>query len=287
MPEKAGILSRHSQKWKCPSCGTENDSRFCPSCGTPKPVQEMFVCECGYCGPVSKFCPECGKLTRKKEYQCECGYMVTSRFCPNCGKPRPENPSVPGSQAQTATVVPAVSVTGIVAAAVNPLTPENKPAAAAAEPASQALKPEAGWTCEKCGKELQTGDHCEECGSEIKKVILFSCSSYMTTNPPRSEGARVYEYSDTELILESRSYGVVRCCYIPADVIAPAYEIIKKYGIDRWKEYENCSSGVMGGSVSVFYKDGEELVGSTMDQMGSAVHAAYGELMQLFHKAAG
>ena len=70
--------------------------------------------------------------------------------------------------------------------------------------------------------------------------------------------------------------------YIPSSVIEPAYESIRKYGIDKWKEYENISSGMCGGSVSVRYRDGDEIVGSSLDHMGSAVADAYHELFALF-----
>lgn len=40
---------------------------------------------------------------------------------------------------------------------------------------------------------------------------------------------------------------------------------------------------MMGGSVSVMYRDGDKMVGSTMDHMGSAVSGAYWKLMLLFN----
>ena len=47
-----------------------------------------FRCECGYVGPIRKFCPNCGKATGV--YVCECGFhSVGAKFCSNCGKPIP------------------------------------------------------------------------------------------------------------------------------------------------------------------------------------------------------
>ena len=145
--------------------------------------------------------------------------------------------------------------------------------------------PAIGWTCSKCGKENQTGEFCEECGEAIKKVVLFSCSSYHSTNPPRYEGVTVYEFSDTELICMFYTNGESRSRYISKDVIDPALNIIKEYGINKWKDYENTNTYLMGGSVSVMYRDGDELVGSSLEHMGFAVSGAYSKLMALFNNA--
>jgi hypothetical protein len=145
--------------------------------------------------------------------------------------------------------------------------------------------PAIGWTCSKCGKENQTGEFCEECGEAIKKVVLFSCSSYHSTNPPRYEGVTVYEFSDTELICMFYTNGKSRSRYISKDVIDPALNIIKEYGIDKWKDYENTNTYLMGGSVSIMYRDRDELVGSSLEHMGFAVSGAYSKLMALFNIA--
>ena len=143
--------------------------------------------------------------------------------------------------------------------------------------------PAIGWTCSKCGKENQTGGFCEECGEAIKKVELFTCSSYQTCNPPKYEGAAVYEFSDTELICVIFDDGKSKYKLLPKDITGPALDIIKEYGIDKWKDYENINNPMMGGSVSVMYRDGDKMVGSTMDHMGSAVSGAYWKLMLLFN----
>ncbi len=158
--------------------------------------------------------------------------------------------------------------------------------------------------CRDCGAKLiENARFCSECGKEIEKDIdkniekdikidiskkgrvLLACSYYASTNPPKNEGANIYEYTDTELIFEYYCNGQTKLRYISADVIASANEIIKKYGIDKWRDYEHTVNGMMGGSVSVMYRDGNELVGSSMDRMGSAVYGAYSELMQLFNRS--
>ncbi len=118
---------------------------------------------------------------------------------------------------------------------------------------------------------------------KIKKVELFTCSSYQTCNPPKYEGAAVYEFSDTELICVIFTDGKAKYKLLSKDIIDPALNIIKEYGIDKWKDYENSNTYLMGGSVSVMYRDGDRLVGSTMDHMGFAVSGAYGKLMCLFN----
>lgn len=54
------------EEWICPSCGTQNDSRFCRNCGGQKPAAMTLHCEsCGfdieYRIKPPKFCPECGR----------------------------------------------------------------------------------------------------------------------------------------------------------------------------------------------------------------------------------
>ena len=149
---------------------------------------------------------------------------------------------------------------------------------------AELIEPEdpVGWTCSKCGKQFQTDDFCSECGEPIDKIVLFSLSRYSSAMPPQNEGVCVFEFSEKELICETLKNGKGRRRYISSCVVEPAYEIIKKYGIDKWKEYENISSGMCGGSVSVRYRDGDEIVGSSLDHMGSAVADAYHELFALF-----
>lgn len=145
------------------------------------------------------------------------------------------------------------------------------------------IAPAIGWTCSKCGKENQTGEFCDECGEKIKKVELFSCSSYQTCNPPKYESATVYEFSDAELICVIFNDGKAKYKLLPKDIAGTALNIIKEYGIDKWKDYENINNPMMGGSVSVMYRDGDKMVGSTMDHMGSAVSGACWKLMLLFN----
>lgn len=45
---------------KC-GCGETFTSRFCPNCGAQRKEEKTFTCDCGYTGPLSNFCPECGK----------------------------------------------------------------------------------------------------------------------------------------------------------------------------------------------------------------------------------
>ena len=44
---------------KC-ECGQIFSSKFCPNCGRPRKESNTFTCSCGYKGPLSNFCPECG-----------------------------------------------------------------------------------------------------------------------------------------------------------------------------------------------------------------------------------
>ena len=70
---------------------------------------------------------------------------------------------------------------------------------------------------------------------------------------------------------------------MPKEITGPALHIIKEYAINKWKDYENINNPMMGGSVSVMYRDGDKMVGSTMDHMGSAVSGAYWKLKLLFN----
>ena len=137
-----------------------NETWFCTECGTQN---------------SSDFCTECGAVRKNvKPVICACGSVFTGNFCTNCGAPRPQIQSLVNSSDSSLTDTEKEALT---------------------EPA-----PAIGWTCSKCGKENQTGEFCDECGEKIKKVELFSCSSYQTCNPPKYESATVYEFSDAELI---------------------------------------------------------------------------------------
>ena len=58
-------------------------------------------------------------------------------------------------------------------------------------------------------------------------------------------------------------------------------EIIRKYEIDKWEQYKDKMTGLMGGFQSVSYFDGEKMVGTSTNNMPGA-GAAYHELMMLF-----
>ena len=102
----------------------------------------------------------------------------------------------------------------------------------------------------------------------------------MSTNPPRYDGVRVWKFSDTQLIMQQGK----TFRFIPATVIEPAMEIIRKYEIDKWEEYQGRMSGIMGGSRSVSYWNGEKMVGTSTDHMAGA-SGAYSALYGLFTTA--
>ena len=141
-------------------------------------------------------------------------------------------------------------------------------------------EPGAGWTCSRCGAKLQPEGKCTKCGAEIKTEPLFAISEYMSTNPPRYDGVRVWKFSDTQLIMQQGK----TFRFIPATVIEPAMEIIRKYEIDKWEEYKGHLSGMMGGNRSVSYWDGGKMAGASMDQM-PGVSGAYFDLKELFTTA--
>lgn len=364
--------------------------------------KQTVQCECGYCGPVSKFCPECGRKMEieKKEYVCDCGAVVTGRFCTNCGKPGPEHEAfVPNNElspeekknlAEHGWRDQSGSVRMILrdgrfassysigtnpgfftGAGFTPQKPEELTLDTSysfseigspfgigimmggmgsaiqsgvhtnesfcvylrerdyrkAEPVAPAgcritklwygsgtlhadlyifegnkyftvdllqddnveisfLKPKVpvGLTCPKCGSEFQTGAVCKKCGEQLNWMLLFSGSTYSTTNPPTSEGFRVFEFSDEKLIFEYYSNEALDRRYISAQVLDEAYKIIKEHHIDEWERYKDHMTGIMGGCVYVSYRDGDKLVGSSMDQMGSLVSGAYYALNRLFHQ---
>ena len=221
-------------------------------------------CECGQIFS-GKFCPNCGKMRiETNTFTCSCGYTgPVSNFCPECGRPRPGfNPSI---GATPAAVTPST--------AFGPLykdtaVPEKEP------------EPTAGWTCTECGAKLQTSVICSKCGAMIKTELLFAISEYTTCCPPRNDSVRVWKFSDTQLIMQHGK--TLR--FIPATVIEPAMEIIRKYEIDKWEEYKNSLNGVMGGSRSVSYWDGEKMAGTSTDHMPGA-SGAYSSLYALFTTA--
>ena len=212
-------------------------------------------CECGqfFSG---KFCPNCGKQRKDNStFTCSCGYNgPVSNFCPECGKPRI-----------------AATPAAVTQPAVQEISVDNK-----------ASEPGAGWTCSRCGAKLQTGETCTECGAEIKKEMLFSISSYKTTNPPQYDSIIVWKFSDTRLILQQNE----SFRFIPATIIEPAMEIIRENEIDKWEEYKGHISGSigMGGSLSVSYWDGEKMAGTSTDYMAGAAGAYY-DLAALFTAA--
>lgn len=279
-----------------PGMGMGNGSAPAPASPAPSPKTTLpdspdkWTCSCG-AENLGKFCSECGaKKPEKKEIQCECGYISSGKFCPNCGKRLEPKPSEPA--ASTYTMQGPSDGTGV---QIDPQKSRIVPApfgfrfvteeeAAAIEERRKNEKP-AGWTCEKCGAELQTGDNCEKCGAEIRKVILFSYSSYASTNPPRYEGGSVYEFSDTLLIYKTYYNDDTKFRFISADVIERAYEIIRETGVEKWKDYVDNLCGMMGGRSSVGFRDGDDFVGSSSDQMGNAVMAACSALRSLFDGA--
>ena len=135
----------------------------------------------------------------------------------------------------------------------------------------------AGWTCDKCGAVNQTEDKCSECGADIIKQQLFGISEYVTCNPPRNDSLCVYRINDEKLLVVRNKQRY----FITADVIEPAMEIIRKYEIDKWEQYKDKMTGLMGGCQYVSYFDGEKLVGTSTNNM-PGVGGAYNELMMLF-----
>lgn len=234
-------------------CGVTHTSRFCPNCGLPRKEQETFTCECGYSGPKGNFCPNCGKVI-EKEYTCQCGYICKNvKFCPNCGTPT----------GFKVTADPVISPFFTNAPLV-PAEPEEK----------------IGWKCPGCGAENQEGK-CNVCGKEIEPVMLFSVTTYMTTNPPVTTFMTVYEYSDTQLLLDNNGKRKL----ISADVIEPAMEIIRKNGLDDPDFKDPSAKGIMGGAVYVSFKDGDKYIYTSLQEQGYAVQSAQTSLMSLFFNA--
>ena len=229
-------------------CGQIFSSRFCPNCGAERKESSTYTCECGYTGPISNFCPECGK-------------PVSSQLQKITPSPSPasEIPPVAFRITDDGTIEP-VFDDGIDNSEQEQL---------------------AGWTCSECGAELQTGDTCIKCGAEIKKELLFSLSEYKSTNPPQYDGIQVWKFSDTQLIMQRGK----RFRFIPATVIEPALEIIRKYDIDNKEKNKSLMPGICGGYQTVSFWDGAKMVGASTDDMPGAASAYY-ELMSLFMMAA-
>ena len=135
----------------------------------------------------------------------------------------------------------------------------------------------AGWTCDNCGATNQTEDKCSECGAVIAKEQLFGISEFASCNPPRQDSLFVYRIDDKKLLVVRNKQRY----FITADVIEPAMEIIRKYEIDKWEQYKDKMTGLMGGYQSVSYFDGEKMVGTSTNNM-PGVGGAYNELMMLF-----
>ncbi len=242
--------------YKC-ECGQSFTSKFCPNCGLPRKEEKTFTCECGYTGLALKFCPNCGKAI-EEEITCECGYKCKGvKFCPNCGKPVAAiNIGVPAFSAS----VPAFGLE----------SPK--------EPAKQEIK--LGWKCPSCGAENQEGK-CTVCGKEFEPVVLFSVSTYQSTNPPVTTYATVYEYSDTQLLYDCNG----KRRLISVDVIEPAREIIRKNRLDDPDFKDKSAAAIMGGSVYVGFKDGDKYVQTSLQEQGYAVTTAQSQLMGLFNNA--
>ncbi len=216
--------------------------------------QNYYKCECGEIH-TGKFCPNCGRQRKEQEsFTCECGYSgPISNFCPNCGHQiiRQELP-------------PPVLTPMPTPEAIKPSEPKEKP----------------GWKCQQCGAENQM-DKCTVCGKEIKPVILFSISTYMSTNPPVHTSTIIYEYSDTELLMDDNG----KRRLISADVIGPAMEIIRNNKLDDPDFKDPAAMGIVGGSVSIAFKDGDKYIQASLQTHGFMVTKAQYALMELFNKA--
>ena len=215
-----------------------------------------YVCECGCTGPFGNFCPNCGRAV-EKEYTCDCGYRSKgAKFCPNCGKPIGQSALPDPTHGADTTPEPATLS-----------EPEDR-------------EEQLGWKCPICGAKNQK-DKCAVCGEVIIPVVLLSISTFASTNPPIRTYTYVYEYSDTQFLLDSNG----KRRLISTDVLEPAMEIIRKYRLDDPDFKDPSAMGIMGGSVNVGFKDGDKFIQTSLQTQGFAVTNAEYELRALFDKA--
>lgn len=218
-----------------------------------------FTCECGYHGSARKFCPECGKTV--PIHTCECGCVsIGAKFCPECGK---------AIQIHTCEC-------GYVSVGVKFCPNCGMPTVNPTENLTEKLN--------ERSTEKSTGNPTEtptEKKVYKKKELLFVITMSMSTNPPRTDGAKVYAYSDTELVLEHG--GEQRL--ISTDVIEPAYEIIRKNRLDDPDFKDPVGAAMMGGTANIGFKNGDQWVNASMYDKGNAALSAYYGLMGLFDNA--
>ena len=134
-----------------------------------------------------------------------------------------------------------------------------------------------GWKCPQCGAENQE-DKCSVCGKEIEPVILFSITTFTSSNPPVNTSVIIYEYSDTQLLMDNNGNRRL----ISADVIGPAMEIIRKNRLDDPDFKDPSANGIMGGSVYITFKNGDKYIQTSLQTQGFVVTKVQGELMALF-----
>lgn len=198
-------------------------------------------------------------------FTCECGYHGPARkFCPECGKTTPIHTCECGCVSLGAKFCP------------NCGKPTGKPTETTTGKQSEKVTEK---LTEK-PTEKQVGQPTEKKVYE-KKELLFAITMSMSTNPPRTDGAKVFAYSDTELVLERD--GEQRL--ISTDVIEPAYEIIRKNRLDDPEFKDPMGGAIMGGTANVGFRNGDQWVNASMYEKGNAALNAYYALMGLFNKA--
>ena len=101
------------------------------------------------------------------------------------------------------------------------------------------------------------------------------------TNPPVDTFTNVYEYSDTQLLIDCNG----KRRLISADILEPAMEIIRRNHLDDPDFKDPYAMSIMGGSVCVGFKDGDRFIQTSMQTKGFAVKNAQSALMGLFNKA--
>lgn len=111
--------------------------------------------------------------------------------------------------------------------------------------------------------------------------MFFSISTHMSTNPPIDTFTNVYEYSDTQLLIDCNG----KRRLISVDILEPAMEIIRRNHLDDPDFKDPSAMSIMGGSVCVGFKDGDRFIQTSMQTKGFAVTNAQSELMGLFNKA--